>query len=713
MLCSTSWLFSLLILVEPATAHAQEAMEAVVVTGTRSAQSAQSLPMSIDRVDADRLREGRLLINLSESLQHVPGINIQSRSNYAQDLQISSRGFGARASFGVRGVRLFADGIPATQPDGQGQVSHFSLGSADRVEVLRGSFAVLYGNAAGGVIQIFTEDAPRQAFSELQLAHGGAVAQRLGLRFGGRPYESINGYVGIVGEVGRFAIEGFRPHSSANKTSGNLKLHGEAIRGASITRWSLIGNSIDLFALDPLGLTQADFSANPDATAASALQFNTRKSTRQSQLGGRLEHQFAKTGLFDHSIEFMAYAGERAVTQFLAIPVATQNPATHPGGVIDLDRRYQGFDLRYRLQAARGRLVAGIQSDQLTEFRRGYENFMGTNLGVLGRLRRDEFNLASNLDAYVQVQWRPSPALHIDAGLRRSQVEVESKDRYIIPGRNPDDSGTVRYQAVTPALGLSYHFAPNANGYLSIGKGFETPTLNELSYRPGGLTGLNLSLLPSSSLHAELGLKVHFNTGLGRVRLNTAIFNARTDNELSTVSNSGGRATFQNVGKTHRQGVELSLNWRVNEYVETRFSHTAIKAVYLQAFDTCTSIPCVTPTGSVAAGNKLPGLPGRSTYLDLRYKHPSGMIAALEHKQQGKIFVNDLNTEAARPYSVTHGRLSYTWSYGALRLAASGAIENIFNRRYAGSVIVNESNRRFFEPAPGRSWLLSLAAIWT
>ncbi|HXF18747.1 MAG TPA: Plug domain-containing protein, partial [Burkholderiales bacterium] len=135
-------------------------IDPLVITATRIEERAFDLPVAIDSIGAARIQQGQLQINLSESLSRVPGLVVQNRWNYAQDLQVSSRGFGARASFGVRGIRLYQDGIPATMPDGQGQTGSFSLASAQRIEILRGPFSTLYGNAAGGVVSIFSEDGP-------------------------------------------------------------------------------------------------------------------------------------------------------------------------------------------------------------------------------------------------------------------------------------------------------------------------------------------------------------------------------------------------------------------------------------------------------------------------------------------------------------------------------------------------------------------------
>src|ERR1700676_3148213 len=185
-------------------------LEPIVVTATRVAQASADLPMSIDLVGRQQIREGQLQVNLSEPLITVPGVNAQNRQNYAQDLQISVRGFGARSSFGVRGVRLYADGIPGTMPDGQGQFSNFDLGSADRIEVLRGPFSALYGNSSGGVISIFTEDAPAGFSIGGTAEYGTFNTQRYAVKTTGG-----EGRVNYVVDASHFQTDGYRVHSDA------------------------------------------------------------------------------------------------------------------------------------------------------------------------------------------------------------------------------------------------------------------------------------------------------------------------------------------------------------------------------------------------------------------------------------------------------------------------------------------------------------------
>lgn len=648
--------------------------------------------MAIDVIGAETLRDQTLQINLSETLSRVPGINVQNRGNYAQDLQISSRGFGARASFGVRGIRLFTDGIPASQPDGQGQVSHFALGSADRVEVLRGPFSVLYGNASGGVMQIFTESAPQVPEAAIGLAFGSNDTQRTSLRAGGR----FGGGTGLNFDTSRFATDGTRPQSAATKTAGNAKLTS----AIGDTKLTIIANTVNINAQDALGLTRVEFDTNPDQTTAAATLFNTRKTTRQSQFGVKAEHALAPA----HALELIVYGGERAVTQWQSIPVATQTAATQPGGVIDFNRSYGGIDAKYIHRAQWGSFIVGGNFDNLDEARRGYENFNGTTLGVTGKLRRHESNRVRNEDLYAQAQIKVAPQVSLTAGVRQSNVNFKSNDDYIVAGRNPDDSGQASYKKLTPALGVSFKASPALSLYASAGRGFETPTFNELSYRASGQTGLNFDLKPAVSDSVEMGAKYR----AGSVRAALAIFQTKTENEIVTLTNAGGRSAFQNASKTTRTGGELSLVASLTSEIDFLIAATALNAKYDEAFKTCGAPPCTVPVVIVNAGNKLPGLPAQSAFAEMKWSHPAGVTAALEIKHQSKIYVNDTNADAAAAYTIGSARVGYVWRKGALAVDFGARVDNLADKRYAGTVIVNEGNGRFFEPAAGRTWLATL-----
>ena len=677
----------------------------VVITATRVAADPFNLPMAVNVVDADAISEGQLQVNVSESLQRVPGVNAQNRNNYAQDVQLSVRGFGARSSFGVRGVKLYTDGIPASQPDGQGQVSHFSLGSAERIEVLRGPFSALYGNAAGGVIQVFTESGVSPPTVTATVVAGSNDTSRVGLKANGR-----QGAVGYVAQVDRFETAGPRPHSAAIRLGANAKLDVQLGEATTVT---VLGNHVNLpGAQDPLGLTKAEFDANARQVNPVALQFNTRKDVEQTQGGLRVNHKLNA----QQAVELVVYTGERAVRQFQAIPVATQAPATYPGGVIDFDRNYYGVDARFVQSGEWGNVAVGVASDVLNENRRGYQNFTGAGatavLGVLGALRRDEKNKLTSADGYVQGEWRVLPNASIHVGVRASSVKLTSDDKYIVTG-NGNDSGDTRYSATLPTLGASFRVLPALTLYASAGRGTETPTLNELAYRPPGSTpstGLNLSLLPAKSDSIEIGAKWRRDGMAAEL----ALFDTKTKNEIVVVSNSGGRSAFANAGRTERRGIEFSSRAQVLPGVQWELAANTLEAKYRDGFKTCGAPPCTAPAVIVAAGNRLPGVPDRAAWTELKWTHPSGAYVAAEVKYQGRIFANDVGTESAEAVTLLGARVGIAQLWRGAKWSVFVRGDNLSGKTYAGTVIVNEANRRYFEPAAGRTWLTgaSVAIAW-
>ncbi len=659
-------------------------MPEVVVSATRSERDSAEVPVAIDSVSGRVIREDQPQVNLSEALARVPGISVLNRQNYAQDLQISLRGFGARSTFGVRGIRLIADGIPATSPDGQAQASSFALSSAERIEVMRGPFSSLYGNAAGGVIQVFTADGSREPTSSGSVYAGSYGTYKLGMQFGGQ-----QGDVNYRLDVSRFDTDGYRAHSSATRDLVNGKFKLPLANGVL----TFVVNSLDQpEAQDPLGLTRAQAAANPRQVDAAAIAFNTRKSVSQNQAGLTYEFETDARNQF----QARAYGGDRQVTQYLAIPLTVQQAATHSGGVVDLDRGYGGAGLRWMHALVEGErpvtFTAGVDYDRQAENRKGYIN----NNGVAGALKRDERDKVSNTDVYAQLEWRITERWSAATGARHSRVRFDSQDYF---RSNGNDSGAVTFVKTNPVAGVLYRIAPSWNAYANIGRGFETPTFAELAYRASG-TGLNFALQPAESLHREIGLK-------GRLapatRLNLALFHINTTNEIVVDAATGGRTLYKNAPGTRRSGLEAAWESRLGAGFEAYVSYTRLEAEFTQPF--------VSSGALVPAGAKLAGVPQRTLYGELVWRHAaSGFHAGAEVRSAGRIYVNDLNVEAADAYTTGSVRAGFEQSGKRWKVTEFVRVDNVTDKRYIGSVIVGDTNRRFYEPAADRNALLGISA---
>jgi len=665
------------------------------VEATRTDTTYLQTPASVFRIDAPQF-DTSSQVNLTEVVKGIPSLQIRNRENYAQDLQLSMRGFGARSTFGVRGIRLYVDGIPATMPDGQGQTSNIDLSSLDHVEVLTGPFSSLYGNSSGGTILTSTKEGQGKDSIELSYSGGSHDKSRAGLVLqGGAKGANEPSYV-ISSSY--FDTDGYREHSGAEKVLNNAKLSWNLDDGSKIN-W--VTNYVKIHADDPQGLTHDQWNANPKQQVPFLKQFNVRKDIEQTQTGVT----WAKPINDKNELYAMAYLGNRQVTQYQSIPKSTQDASiNHAGGVIDFERDYYGADFRWtgKELLPNTTLSVGVALDAMDEDRKGFENFNLVNgkpsYGDKGNLRRDEDNTLWNIDPYLQASWQFLPTWRLDTGVRYSNVHYKSKDNYL---SNGDDSGKTDYKKVLPSAALSWQILPELMAYVSYAKGFETPTFTEMAYRPDGESGFNFDLTASTSDTYETGLKSQ--NRLGDFTL--AVFQTKTKDDIVSAGNSNGRSTFRNADKTLREGVELAWNKKLWRDLTATASYTYLDAT----FDA--DIPALGSIAQIPSGNAIPGIAKNQAYASLAWQPSQGLYGGVDVQYMDKVYVNDTNSDAAPSYSVTSANVGYAWVMGNWKVNSFARVDNLFDKNYAGSVIVNDGNGRYFEPADGRNWSAGLRVI--
>ncbi|MBU3081930.1 TonB-dependent receptor [Acinetobacter baumannii] len=665
------------------------------VEATRTDTGYLQTPASVFRIEAPQV-DSSSQVNLTEVVKGIPSLQIRNRENYAQDLQLSMRGFGARSTFGVRGIRLYVDGIPATMPDGQGQTSNIDLSSLDHVEVLTGPFSSLYGNSSGGTILTSTKEGQGKDSIELSYSGGSHDKSRAGLVLqGGAKGANEPSYI-ISSSY--FDTDGYREHSGAEKVLNNAKLSWNLDDGSKIN-W--VTNYVKIHADDPQGLTHDQWNANPKQQVPFLKQFNVRKDIEQTQTGVT----WSKPINDKNELYAMAYLGNRQVTQYQSIPKSTQDASiNHAGGVIDFERNYYGADFRWtgKELLPNTTLSVGVALDAMDEDRKGFENFNLVNgqpsYGVKGNLRRDEDNTLWNIDPYLQASWQFLPTWRLDTGVRYSNVHYKSEDNYL---SNGDDSGKTDYDKVLPSVALSWQILPELMAYVSYAKGFETPTFTEMAYRPDGQSGFNFDLTASTSDTYETGLKSQ--NQLGDFTL--AVFQTKTKDDIVSAGNSNGRSTFRNADKTLREGVEFAWNKKLWRDLTATASYSYLDAT----FDA--DIPALGNIAQISSGNAIPGIAKNQAYASLAWQPSHGLYGGVDVQYMDKVYVNDTNSDAAPSYSVTSANVGYAWVMGDWKVNSFARVDNLFDKKYAGSVIVNDGNSRYFEPADGRNWSAGLRVI--
>ncbi len=650
-------------------------LDPYVVKVTREETTWMQVPRAISVIPAHEVQRARQQVTLDETLQSVPGVFVLNPFNYAQDTRIAIRGFGARADFGIRGIQLLVDGIPATTPDGQGEVDGLDLGSAGQVEVLRGPGSIFYGASSGGAILVQTEDPPDLPYAETRISAGA---------YGYRHYQFKTGRSfgegGHVLSAGYLDSDGYRRHSQTENTRFNGKVLW-SLDGRQELR--LVFNAID-FPLqnDPGGLTREEAAADPRQARGRNVLYDSGESVRQQRLG--LQYRKALDESRSLSVNF--HYTKRDFSNRLPF---------ESGGQVSFLRDFYGARAMYRQERGGGVLSVGLDLDLQDDHRRNFDNLEG----VRGPLALDQSEEVSSAGAFAYYEYAFSDSWKLTSALRHDVVRFRVDDRLLANG---DDSGVITFEETTPSLALSWLPRPNLTFYTNISRSFETPTTTEFDNPDGG--GFNPDLDVQTARGAEAGMKGTYMAGQAQILFDIAVFHIEIDNALVPyeLSQFPDREFFRNAGSSSRQGVEAAIELKFPRGFSFGLNHTWSDFTYDQFL----------AGGNDFSGNRIPGIPEHLTGMRIAYDSPSGFFAEWQTRFVGSFFANDSNAERIQSYSVTHLRLGHRWTFGDWEFEPYLGVNNLFDESYFANIRINAFGGRHFEPAPDRNLYGGIRVRW-
>jgi iron complex outermembrane recepter protein len=665
------------------TTRARELPE-LNVTVTRSAEPLQRVPYAVSVLNRTEFQRGQQTLGVDEALNNLPGVVVSNRYNYSLDQRISIRGFGSRSNFGVRGLKILLDGIPQTLPDGQSQLTNVDFADIERAEVLRGASSSLYGNASGGVIAFQSERAAP-----------GPIAQRVSVQGGdgqrdGDAYYKVqswtsarSGSISGTLSASQFQTDGFRQHSAAEFRLLNAGLD-YAVSGSTLATLRL-GLADDPRAQNPGALTKTEAEANPDSAAGNNILRGADKDAQQYQLALGLRHFDTSGNEFDAAV----FGLLRDLANPLAAPPFPGSPPT-AGTYVAIDRAVGGAraGLNHRLGASElaPRLTAGVDLQRMRDDRQNFVSDGGQRTGPTLLDQREE---VTEFGPFAQVQWSPREQLLLSAGTRYDWVRFKLSDRFLTDG---DDSGGRTMAALSGNVGASWSFGDQFVPYVNVATSFETPTTTELVNKPDGSGGLNPELGPQRAVNYEIGAR---GQPTPRISYSVALFLGRVSDAIVQQAEVGGRAFFRNAGKTHNDGAEVGLS--VTPFTGLRLNGAYTYAHYRFA-------DYVLADGTVLNGNRLPGVPEHFWRLGLRASLPAKFYLDADHTISTSIVADDANSIWVDAWGagVTNLRVGWDGRIGPMDLAPFLGVNNLWDRRYIGSVTLNGAFGRVFEPAPGR-----------
>lgn len=671
-------------------------LEAATVEVARDPErSVLALPFAITRVTPDSLRPGLRRATVGELLFAVPGVQVQPRNNPTQDARIAVRGFGARAAFGVRGVKVLRDGIPVSLPDGQTPMDWLDLETVDRVEAIRGTASALYGNAAGGVLDFRSQVADSTPFAARARVWDGGGARRANVLLSGRGAGDRRTPPQWLASVTHTRTDGPRVYARQEATS--VFARGDAEWAG--TTWRVLASAYDMpLAENPGALTAAELERNVRLPDSLNITRGAGKTVQHGQLG-----VVAERGSADDGLAAAAWLGTRRLDNPLAF------------AVVDVDRTNAGLWLRgtrtHRWAGLPVRVSAGLDLQSVGDDRRNFANCVGqpvsatcpTAGATTGVLRLDQREVVQSEGAFVRYELSVPRRLDISAALRWDQVRFRLIDRRLSDGR--DDSGEEGQTAVNPMVGVVWRARPTWSLYATVNTAFETPTVTELTTQADGTAGLNGALSPQRTRTAEFGARGLLGT---RTWFDVALFDARSRDELVPfdVPDQPGRRAFRNAGRTTRRGAEVLLRTQVPLGTQW-LADAGVSATFGRY-----RFVDYTVGGTSFAGNVVPGSPSQQWQGWMTVRR-AAWFGTVDVSAASDIVVDDAGSARAPGWQAVNVRVGHEGARlrSGWRVAPVAGIENLLDARYASAVLVNATRGRFFEPAPPRSAFVGLRVL--
>ena len=648
-------------------------LEPVKVEVTRGEPGVEGQPRAISVIGLREFRLGIKTVGLDEVLPVAAGILAQNRYNPSQDMRISIRGFGARSSFGIRGVKIMLDGIPQTLPDGQGQLTNIDVAEVQRVEVLRGASSSLYGNASGGVVSL-TTGLPRP---ERAIPFGRLVAGAFGLvKWQAGVNLPVGAGSGVV-SLSRTVSDGYRQHSNADVRQLGVRFEHPLSRRTDLL--VAVHAADDPLLENPGALTREQFADDPTQADPRNVAADARKDVSQTQAGVTLRHRADNGGRYDVSV--------------FGLHRDLFNPLTF--ATIQIDRWAYGLRGASTLPVSWGSgihlLTLGLDLQRQRDDR--------TNVNPAGEVTLDQIDRVSEVGPFAQLLFAVSPVVNLNLGLRYDWINFSVEDRLL---SNGDQSGDRLMSAPSWNVGVALTSSTAVQPYATIGTAFETPTTTELVNDPTGSGGLNPNLEAQRALNVELGVRGAIG---GRLGYNASIFNTNVRDELVPfqVPEVPDRTFFRNAGSARHRGIEVEATWWALQYLQVVGAYTLADYTFREF---------VTSDG-VFNGNEIPGVPSHYLHLSLRLETEPGLWATLDNTYSSAFFVDDANTPIFRnePWYTLGVRAGWTGRVGGWSVSPYVGLLNLFDEHYAASAVVNARGNRYYEPAPDRNVYVGVSAL--
>ena len=634
-------------------------LEEVIISVTKIKDSLVNTPFSVSIKNFSTFQKSAEQFNISEYIEDIPGIFISNDNNYAQDSRISIRGFGSRANFGIRGIKLIVDGVPETTPDGQSQIDNLNLEIIEKVEVIRGVGSSLYGNSSAGIIKIKTLQELQNSFARIGFSLG-SNQQNKSQFFLGQKYKKTS-YTFLYSQT---KSNGYRNNSGFKNNNLNINLFKKV---NDKTNYGLSFNYVDSpYAIDPGGLTIEEVEDNRKQARERNVIYDSKESIKHLKLSGSFEKKIS------NKLTFSKYL-------FFSNRDFNGNIPVKKGGTIKLDRKYWGLGASLLIKNKFNTQI-GFDLGNQKDLRKRYFN----NEGEIGALVLEQNEKFINYGIFLVSSFKLNSFI-ISPGIRLDKNTISIDDQFLADGNSSDK---INLNSLNPSFGINYKSNSLNRFFVNVSTGFETPTLNEFGSSPIG-SGFNKNLKSQNSINYELGFsKKSVNN---KFKLDLIYFNTSTKNEVLPYEDSQfpGQVFYNNAGKTQRSGIEFSGSYNYNNFWNFNSSISIGRYLFDEFIDNEKNY----------SGNKIPGVPEKTMFFNVNYKNESKLSVSLQLKVIGDLYANNSNSVKVDGFNRLNLKISKGINYKKITIDPFLIFKNILGTSYYDNIRINAFGARYYEPA--------------
>lgn len=605
--------------------------------------------------------------SIQEYLNDLAGISSFNYSNYAQDIRLSIRGFGARSAFGIRGIKIVVDGIPETTPDGQGQMDNLPLRLIRQIEVMRGPNALRFGNASGGVLAIETLMEFEKSFQNVSLFTGNYSQKQFNFTSGLKLKKTM-----MIFHLNHFKGEGYRSHSRFETNQFNARIRHKINEKTFLHTQLNLTNSP--YAEDAGGQTITELNEHRNTARKRNLTFRSGERINQVKLGSTLNYTKGNSKIVTYGfLNLRSFEGYLPFTS---------------GGVVDLKRFYSGagseLKKTYNFENKEMTFVVGFSLNAQQDKRERFDN----NNGKKGSSTLDQWESYTSLGAFfiTQVKWNK---WLFNGGIRGDNNRLRVRDVFFING---DDSDERKLTAWSPQVGISFSFTKDGYLFANIAQSYETPSLSELSANPNGQGGFNSLIGIQNARNFEIGIKKKNRS----LKWSISAYRIETKNDLVPyeLESFPNRTFYRNAGSTLRLGIEGEIRLFPSPNWNIRASYNINKFSYLDYV-----------INSIDFREKiLPGIPLDFGGISITRKIGKGFELFLNNQYRGTVYTNDNNTTKTKGFVRTDFTLQIPLKIKTKKIQLNLGVNNLSNQLYSDNIRINAFGGRYYEAAPERNF---------